>query len=52
MNTPDHPSAPEHVPPTRVVAWLLVALALIVGVVLYFRHASQVAPLLDAVRGQ
>ena len=52
MNTPDHPSASERIPPARVVAWLLVAVALIAGVVLYFRHAAEVAPLLDTVRGQ
>lgn len=51
MNTPDHPSAPERIPPTRVVTWLLIAVALIVGVALYFRYAPRVAPLLDTVHG-
>ena len=40
----------DRVPPSRVIPWVILAVVLIVGVVLYFRFGTQVTPLLDATR--
>ena len=49
--TPQHePSAEERVPIQRLVWWAILALILVAGVVLYFRYADAVTPLLEAGR--
>ena len=52
VNAPADSSAPDRGRLGRVVAWTLFALALGVGVFLYFRHAPDVTPLLSTPGAQ
>jgi hypothetical protein len=47
MTAPDRPHQPRT---RRLLPWLLLALLLATGVVLYFMYGSQVAPLTDGMR--
>jgi hypothetical protein len=39
-------SRPQRVPTRRIVLWLLVAVAIVVGLVFYFRFGRDVSPVL------
>ena len=46
-------TTPADRPPVRqVVLWTVFTAVLVLGLVLYFRFAARVAPLLDAVSGR
>lgn len=47
MTLPTDPR-PGGVPPMRIVLWSLVAIALLLGLYLYFRYGQSVAPVLGA----
>jgi hypothetical protein len=51
MTSPE-PQPPDRLPLARIVAWCLVALALVVGVILFIKYAGAVAPVLDSKVGQ
>ena len=40
----------DRVPIGRVIAWVVLIVLLIAGLVLYFRYGSQATPLLDGTR--
>lgn len=44
----NEPSGDERVPIQRLIWWAIIALLLAAGVVLYFRYAGVVTPLLEA----
>ncbi|MHB1071935.1 MAG: hypothetical protein ACYC3Q_03835 [Gemmatimonadaceae bacterium] len=44
------PPEEQSVPVRRVLAWSLVLVVLAVGLVLYFRYAREIQPLLHALR--
>lgn len=44
------PSTTDRAQPRRLLPWLLLALLLVTGVVLYFRFGTHVAPLTDGMR--
>lgn len=46
----NEPSADERVPIQRLLWWAIIAVILVAGVVLYFRYADVVTPLLEAGR--
>ena len=44
------PPPPDRVPFGRLIPWVILAVLLICGLVLYFRYGTRVTPLLDATR--
>jgi hypothetical protein len=46
---PQHP-VQDPITVTRVLPWALLAVLLIAGIVLYFRHGAEVTPIVGAVR--
>jgi hypothetical protein len=51
MASPE-PQQPDRIPLARVAAWCLVALALLVGVILFVKYGGSIAPVLDSRTGQ
>lgn len=47
VRTPDAPTNAEVVPLRRAILWGLVGVAVLVGMVLYFKYARLLSPLLD-----
>lgn len=45
VRSPDTPTDPDAVPLRRVILWIIVAAALVVGVVLYFKYERLLVPL-------
>jgi hypothetical protein len=51
MTTPE-PQPPDRVSLARTVAWCLVAVALLVGIILFVKYGNAIAPVLDNKVGQ
>ncbi|MEP7382189.1 MAG: hypothetical protein ABI910_10915 [Gemmatimonadota bacterium] len=50
MNLRSTPPDPPPAAPTRLTPWLIVALAVVFGVILAFRYGLRITPLIDGIR--
>ncbi|MBK6487694.1 MAG: hypothetical protein IPF98_12630 [Gemmatimonadetes bacterium] len=50
MNSRSAPPDPPRTTATRLLPWLALAVAVIVGVILTFRYGPRIAPLIDGIR--
>jgi len=50
VNSRSAPPDPPRTTATRLLPWLALAVAVIVGVILTFRYGPRIAPLIDGIR--